>query len=154
MLFHDLILPLAIGLLILQLALGLVSLAADRSAGRRPAATLKTRKPSRDEPQPDPGVILPSPVQRLMLATHVVFAITVAAGLLSLASGRPAPKFIEYMVVYTGGGVIYQRGLLPKGWVQRLLTEPPRATRLMLYGCGWCFAAILGYIFQSGAVPR
>jgi hypothetical protein len=85
-----------------------------------------------------------------MNVVHYVAVLTFALGLAAIARGEvPAPgRFLEYVGLYTLGGVIYMRGLFPGGWVHKILRDPPNIARGMVLGSGWAFGAMLGYVLR------
>ncbi len=91
---------------------------------------------------------LPSSFYMLLTITHIVWIAATVAGFLS-GGGKLGLRFvIEYTLVYVGGGVAYARGLLPNGFWWKVLRDPPRVPWGMVTANGWCFAAVLGYIYR------
>lgn len=98
------------------------------------------------------GRQVPARLARLANLTHGTYGLALALGLLGTLSGMAdAGKFWEYMGLFVGGGVLYSRGVLPGGWVHKILTDPPNVPWGLALGSGWNFAAVLGYLFMVGA---
>ena len=98
------------------------------------------------------GREVPARLVRLANLTHGTYALALALGLLGTLGGMAdAAKFWEYLGLFTGGGVLYSRGVLPGGWLWKILTDAPRVAWGLALGSGWNFAAVLGYLFMAGA---
>ena len=80
-------------------------------------------------------------------ALHALYLVTVAVGLISGGGALGLRRVVEYLIVFVGGGVLYTRGLMPGGFMHRILTDPPKVPWGMLLGNGWNFAAVLGFVF-------
>jgi hypothetical protein len=90
---------------------------------------------------------LPPYYSSIMNVTHGIYALDFVNALVA-GGGQLGMRYVfEYLLVYVGLGVLYTRGLLPGGFMWRILTNPPKIPQGMAQGMGWCFAAILGYIF-------
>jgi hypothetical protein len=90
---------------------------------------------------------LPPNYISIMNVTHGIYLLNFVNAL-AAGGGQLGMRYVlEYLLVYVGAGVLYTRGLLQGGFMWRILTDPPRVPRGMAQGMGWCFAAILGYIF-------
>lgn len=90
---------------------------------------------------------LPPNYISIMNVTHGIYALNFVNAL-AAGGGQLGMRYVlEYLLVYVGAGVLYTRGLLPGGFMWRILNDPPKVPRGMAQGMGWCFAAILGYIF-------
>ena len=90
---------------------------------------------------------LPSSYSSLMNVTHGVYVLNFVNAVIT-GGGQLGMRYVfEYLLVYVGLGVVYTRGLLKGGFMWRILTNPPKVPQGMAQGMGWCFAAILGYIF-------
>jgi hypothetical protein len=90
---------------------------------------------------------LPSYYSSIMNVTHGIYALNFVNALAASGGTLGMRYVLEYLLVYVGAGVLYTRGLLPGGFMWRILTNPPKVPQGMAQGMGWCFAAILGYIF-------
>lgn len=90
---------------------------------------------------------LPPYYSSILNVTHSIYALNFVNALIA-GGGQLGMRYVlEYLLVYVGAGVLYTRGLLPGGFMWRILTNPPKVPQGMAQGMGWCFAAILGYIF-------
>jgi hypothetical protein len=128
------------------------------------ALALSRRKVPQPEPEvargkkkakagPPPPPPLPANFLAAANGTHLLFALLLVANLFyafGLGQGLRA-GFLEYMVLFTGGGVVYARGQLPGGWAWRVLTNPPKVSREFFLASAWCATAVLGFIARSGA---
>jgi hypothetical protein len=121
----------------------------------------KKKKQQASEPEPPPGAALPNvPGGFVVLvnAIHVLYGLTVVLGIVLTMSGEKvglttAAKFWEYYGLFLGGGVVYSRGLLPGGWMWKVLTNAPNVAQGMLLGNGWNAAAALGFWFFANVPP-
>jgi hypothetical protein len=90
---------------------------------------------------------LPPYYSSIVNVTHGIYALNFVNAVIA-GGGQLGMRYVfEYLLVYVGLGVLYTRGLLPGGFMWRILTNPPRVPQGMAQGMGWCFAAILGYVF-------
>lgn len=96
------------------------------------------------KPQPSKAFLLG------MNVVHYVAVLTFALGIAAFARQELPQfgRFLEYVGLYTLGGVIYMRGLFIGGWVHKLLRDPPKVAGGMLLGSGWAFGAMLGYVLR------
>jgi hypothetical protein len=79
---------------------------------------------------------------------HVLLVVTLALGVASGGGPTGLSKFLEYMLVFVGGGVLYTRGLIPpNGFMWKILRDAPKVPQGMLTGNGWNAAAVLGFVF-------
>ena len=87
-------------------------------------------------------------------AAHALWLLALVVALLAGGGRGGMRRVLEYLLLFVGGGVLYTRGLMPRGWVWRVLTDPPKVPWGMVLGNGWNVAAVLGYafFFLSGGV--
>jgi hypothetical protein len=91
---------------------------------------------------------LPAAYYLVMNGLHILLVATLTLGVLNNGGPTGLSKFLEYMLVFVGGGVIYTRGLVPPdGFMWKILTNPPKVPMGMLTGNGWNAAAVLGFVF-------
>jgi hypothetical protein len=91
---------------------------------------------------------LPAAYYIVLNGLHILLVATLTLGVLSNGGPTKLSKFLEYMLVFVGGGVIYTRGLVPpNGFMWKILTNPPKVPQGMLTGNGWNAAAVLGFVF-------
>jgi hypothetical protein len=91
---------------------------------------------------------LPAAYYLVMNGLHILLVATLTIGVISNGGPTGLTKFLEYMLVFVGGGVIYTRGLVPPdGFMWKILTNPPRVPMGMVTGNGWNAAAVLGFVF-------
>jgi hypothetical protein len=91
---------------------------------------------------------LPAAYYLVMNGLHVLLVATLTLGVISNGGPTGLTKFLEYMLVFVGGGVIYTRGLVPPdGFMWKILTNPPKVPMGMVTGNGWNAAAVLGFVF-------
>jgi hypothetical protein len=91
---------------------------------------------------------LPAAYYLVMNGLHILLVATLTIGVISNGGPTGLTKFLEYMLVFVGGGVIYTRGLVPPdGFMWKILTNPPKVPMGMLTGNGWNAAAVLGFVF-------
>ena len=90
---------------------------------------------------------LPNTYFTALNALHGLYLVTVLVGLISGGGELGLRRVIEYLIVFVGGGVLYTRGLMPGGFMHRILTDPPKVPYGMILGNGWNFAAVLGFVF-------
>jgi hypothetical protein len=124
----------------------------------------KAKKPKKNTPQavitePVPIVlpVVPAAFVLLVNLSHLLYLLIVVLGVILTINGEKvgltsAAKFWEYYGLFLGGGVIYCRGLLPNGWMWKILTNAPNVAWGMLLGNGWNAAAALGFWFFA-SVP-
>jgi hypothetical protein len=82
-------------------------------------------------------------------ALHMLWLAAVIVGLVTGGGSGGIRRVIEYLIVFVGAGIIYTRGLLPKGFMWRILTDPPNVPWGMFIGNAWSAAAALGFVFFS-----
>ena len=93
---------------------------------------------------------LPAAYYIVMNGLHLLLVATLTLGVMSNGGPTGLTKFLEYMLIFVGGGVIYTRGLVPPdGFMWKILTNPPKVPQGMLTGNGWNAAAVLGFVFFS-----
>jgi hypothetical protein len=91
---------------------------------------------------------LPSAYYLVMNGLHILLVATLTIGVLNNGGPTGLSKFLEYMLFFVGGGVIYTRGLVPPdGFMWKILTNAPKVPLGMLTGNGWNAAAVLGFVF-------
>jgi hypothetical protein len=91
---------------------------------------------------------LPAAFYICMNGLHILLVATLTLGVLTNGGPTKLSKFLEYMLVFVGGGVIYTRGLVPpNGFMWKILTNAPKVPQGMLTGNGWNAAAVLGFVF-------
>jgi hypothetical protein len=91
---------------------------------------------------------LPAAYYLVMNGLHILLVATLTLGVISNGGPTGLTKFLEYMLVFVGGGVIYTRGLVPPdGFMWKILTNPPKVPMGMVTGNGWNAAAVLGFVF-------
>ncbi len=90
---------------------------------------------------------LPAQFFALTNSTHGVYLLVLVLGLLNNGGATGLARFIEYMVLFVGAGIVYTRGVMPGGWMWRILNDPPRVAWGMALGHGWCAAAVIGFVF-------
>jgi hypothetical protein len=91
---------------------------------------------------------LPAAYYLVMNGLHILLVATLTIGVISNGGPTGLTKFLEYMLVFVGGGVIYTRGLVPPdGFMWKILTNPPKVPMGMVTGNGWNAAAVLGFVF-------
>ena len=91
---------------------------------------------------------LPAAYYMAMNGLHVLLVATLTLGVINNGGPTGLTKFLEYMLVFVGGGVIYTRGLVPpNGFMWKILNNPPKVPQGMLTGNGWNAAAVLGFVF-------
>jgi hypothetical protein len=87
---------------------------------------------------------LPAAYYLAMNGLHVLLIATLTLGVLNNGGPTGLTKFLEYMLVFVGGGVIYTRGLIPPdGFMWKILNDAPKVPQGMLTGNGWNAAAVL-----------
>jgi hypothetical protein len=91
---------------------------------------------------------LPAAYYIVMNGLHILLIATLTLGVVSNGGPTKLSKFLEYMLVFVGAGVIYTRGLVPpNGFMWKILTNAPKVPQGMLTGNGWNAAAVLGFVF-------
>ena len=91
---------------------------------------------------------LPTAYYLCLNGLHILLVATLTLGVIHNGGPTGLTKFLEYMLVFVGGGVIYTRGLMPpEGFMWKILTNPPKVPMGMLTGNGWNAAAVLGFVF-------
>jgi hypothetical protein len=91
---------------------------------------------------------LPAAYYLCMNGLHILLVATLTLGVINGGGPTGLSKFLEYMLVFVGGGVIYTRGLVPPdGFMWKILTNAPKVPMGMLTGNGWNAAAVLGFVF-------
>jgi hypothetical protein len=91
---------------------------------------------------------LPAAYYLVMNGLHILLVAALTIGVISNGGPTGLTKFLEYMLVFVGGGVIYTRGLVPPdGFMWKILTNPPKVPMGMVTGNGWNAAAVLGFVF-------
>jgi hypothetical protein len=92
---------------------------------------------------------LPTTFFTALNALHVFWLAAVIVGLVTDGGSGGIRRVIEYLIVFVGAGIVYTRGLLPKGFMWRILTDPPNVPWGMFIGNAWSAAAALGFVFFS-----
>ena len=92
---------------------------------------------------------LPANFFTALNALHALWLVVVIVGLTTGGGTGGIRRVIEYLIVFVGAGIVYTRGLLPKGFMWRILNDPPNVPWGMFIGNAWSAAAALGFVFFS-----
>ena len=90
---------------------------------------------------------LPTNFFTALNALHAFWLAVVVVGLVTGGGSGGIRRVVEYLIVFVGAGIVYTRGLLPKGFMWRILTDPPNVPWGMFIGNAWSAAAALGFVF-------